>query len=242
MKRPSHPFVRPNHIGWRVYNLNLLILQLSPFSCYSLPPSLFPRRNILFRTMNLYFAFNMKGRVSHSHRLSVSLRVFWFHLQKKSSNVWHIVELLCKFQYMSAYVSSICYLRRVIQDTLFKLQAKKNHLPLHSNEIRCCPSRVLRQRIFSRDTRVSVILIGRLPLTPVLQKRSICEDGVLRSRTCVHSPILFPTESLAALRESFSSVYPDKEVPNKTTVRPLVKKFWDTEMFKRANTPGVEQL
>jgi hypothetical protein len=37
-----------------------------------------------------------------------------------------------------------------------------------------------------------------------------------------------PSKSFAAVREAFSNVYPDKEVPNKTTVHRLVTKFCDT--------------
>jgi hypothetical protein len=38
----------------------------------------------------------------------------------------------------------------------------------------------------------------------------------------------FALKSFAAVRELFGNAYPDKEVPNKTTVHRLVKKFWDT--------------
>jgi hypothetical protein len=37
-------------------------------------------------------------------------------------------------------------------------------------------------------------------------------------------------------------MYHDKKVPNKITVRALVKIFRDTKMFKRTDTSGVEQL
>jgi hypothetical protein len=38
----------------------------------------------------------------------------------------------------------------------------------------------------------------------------------------------FASKSFAAVREEFSSAYPDKEVPNKTTIQRLVTEFWDT--------------
>jgi hypothetical protein len=36
------------------------------------------------------------------------------------------------------------------------------------------------------------------------------------------------SKSFAVVREAFSNAYPDKEVPNKTTVHRLVTKFRDT--------------
>jgi hypothetical protein len=36
------------------------------------------------------------------------------------------------------------------------------------------------------------------------------------------------SKSFAAIREAFSNAYPDKEVPNKTTVHLLVTQFRDT--------------
>jgi hypothetical protein len=38
----------------------------------------------------------------------------------------------------------------------------------------------------------------------------------------------FASKSFAAVREAFSNAYPDKEVPNKTTIRRLVTSFRDT--------------
>jgi hypothetical protein len=38
----------------------------------------------------------------------------------------------------------------------------------------------------------------------------------------------FASKSFAAVREAFSSAYPDKKVPNKTTIHRLVTKFWNT--------------
>jgi hypothetical protein len=38
----------------------------------------------------------------------------------------------------------------------------------------------------------------------------------------------FASKSFAAVREAFSNAYPDKEVPNKTTIHRLVTKFRDT--------------
>jgi hypothetical protein len=35
----------------------------------------------------------------------------------------------------------------------------------------------------------------------------------------------FASKSFAAVREAFSNAYPEKEVPNKTTIRPLVTTF-----------------
>jgi hypothetical protein len=39
----------------------------------------------------------------------------------------------------------------------------------------------------------------------------------------------FASKSFAAIREAFSNAYPDKEVPNKTTIHRLVTKFRDTK-------------
>jgi hypothetical protein len=39
----------------------------------------------------------------------------------------------------------------------------------------------------------------------------------------------FASKSFAAVREAFSNAYPDKEVPNKTTIHRLVTTFRDTE-------------
>jgi hypothetical protein len=38
----------------------------------------------------------------------------------------------------------------------------------------------------------------------------------------------FASKSFAAIREAFTNAYPDKEVPNKTTVHRLVTTFWNT--------------
>jgi hypothetical protein len=38
----------------------------------------------------------------------------------------------------------------------------------------------------------------------------------------------FASKSFAAVREAFNNAYPDKEVPNKTTVHRVVTKFRDT--------------
>jgi hypothetical protein len=41
----------------------------------------------------------------------------------------------------------------------------------------------------------------------------------------------FASKSFAAIRKAFSNAYPDKEVPNKTTIHQLVTIFRDTEVF-----------
>jgi hypothetical protein len=41
----------------------------------------------------------------------------------------------------------------------------------------------------------------------------------------------FASKSFAAVREAFSNAYPDKEVPNMTTVHLLVTEFRDTGSF-----------
>jgi hypothetical protein len=38
----------------------------------------------------------------------------------------------------------------------------------------------------------------------------------------------FALKSFAVVRESFSNAYPDKEVPNKTTIHRLVTKYRET--------------
>jgi hypothetical protein len=42
----------------------------------------------------------------------------------------------------------------------------------------------------------------------------------------------FASKSFAAIRKAFSNAYPDKEVPNKTTIHRLVTIFWDTESVR----------
>jgi hypothetical protein len=71
-------------------------------------------------------------------------------------------------------------------------------------------------------------MVARPLLTPAAQKPCMCEHGVFTSRTCVHSRTYFASKSFVAVREAFSNAYPDKEVPNKTTVHRLVTIFRDT--------------
>jgi hypothetical protein len=50
----------------------------------------------------------------------------------------------------------------------------------------------------------------------------------------------FASKSFAAVREAFSNAYPDKEVPNKTTVHRLVTKFQDTRRGWIFSVSGVK--
>jgi hypothetical protein len=49
----------------------------------------------------------------------------------------------------------------------------------------------------------------------------------------------FARKSFAALREAFRNSYPDKEVPNKTTMHRLVTEY--QEVFVTGNMSGVGQ-
>jgi hypothetical protein len=51
----------------------------------------------------------------------------------------------------------------------------------------------------------------------------------------------FLSKSFAAVREAFSIVYPDKDVPNKTTVHRLVTKFWTQEVFMASAHRATKQ-
>jgi hypothetical protein len=48
----------------------------------------------------------------------------------------------------------------------------------------------------------------------------------------------FTLKLSAVIHEVFSNVYPDKEVPNKTTLHPLVTQFWDTT----GNMSGIKKF
>jgi hypothetical protein len=43
----------------------------------------------------------------------------------------------------------------------------------------------------------------------------------------------FTPKSLADFREAYSSAYPDKEVPNKTTIHRLATTFWDICLWSK---------
>jgi hypothetical protein len=89
------------------------------------------------------------------------------------------------------------------------------------------PPRVTDSPTLPRDAGVRVTLIARPLLPPLAQK--LCSANMVYSRAervfiIEHH---FASKSFAAVREAFSNAYPDKEVPNKTTVYRLVTKFRD---------------
>jgi hypothetical protein len=86
------------------------------------------------------------------------------------------------------------------------------------------PPRVIDSPNLPRDIRAKVTLVARPLLTPVAQSR--CELGVFTYSRVEHVFILehyLALKSFAAVREAFSNTYPDKKVPNKTTVHRPVK-------------------
>jgi hypothetical protein len=79
-----------------------------------------------------------------------------------------------------------------------------------------------------RDTRRKVTLAARPLRMPVAQKLCGYEHAYSRVECVFIVEHYFASKSFAAVREAISSVYPDKEVLNKTTVHQLVTKFRDT--------------
>jgi hypothetical protein len=101
-------------------------------------------------------------------------------------------------------------------------------------------------------------VITLLPSPMTLETRSLCLLGrssrqLLKShtgtkfttRTCLHTRTYFASTLSVAVREAFSSVYPYKEVQNKTRIDRMVTKFrWmlvseKVEIFTIPCTPGV---
>jgi hypothetical protein len=72
------------------------------------------------------------------------------------------------------------------------------------------------------------LFVARPLLTPVAQKLCKCERGVFASRTVSILEHYFASKSFAAVREAVSNAYPDKEVPNKTTIHRHVSAFRNT--------------
>jgi hypothetical protein len=77
------------------------------------------------------------------------------------------------------------------------------------------------------DIRVKVTLVTKPLLMSVTQMLCKCIHDVFTSRVFILKHY-FATKSYAAFHEAFSNEYPDKEVPNKTTIHQLVTKCWDT--------------
>jgi hypothetical protein len=75
------------------------------------------------------------------------------------------------------------------------------------------------------DTRDKVILVPTLLLKTFAQKLCMYEKCSFTNKTCVLSRT---SKQFVAVREAFSNAYPDKEVPNKTTIHLPVTKFRDT--------------
>jgi hypothetical protein len=90
------------------------------------------------------------------------------------------------------------------------------------------PPRVILSLNLPSDTRVKVTLVAR-PLSRQLRK-SCTGVNMVNSRTerVFFLKHCFASTSFDAVREAFSNAYPDKEVPNMTTIHRLVSKFRDT--------------
>jgi hypothetical protein len=73
------------------------------------------------------------------------------------------------------------------------------------------------------DTRVKVTLVARLLLRPAVQSCA----GANNKQDMFILKYYFTSKPFATVLEAFSNVYPDKEVPNKTTVHQVVT-FQDT--------------
>jgi hypothetical protein len=90
------------------------------------------------------------------------------------------------------------------------------------------PPPVISSHTLPHVTRVKVSLIA-LPLLTLVARRCSGVNMVYSWAERLLIPELyFASKSFAAVREAFSNAYPDKEVPNKTTVHRLVTKFRDT--------------
>jgi hypothetical protein len=72
--------------------------------------------------------------------------------------------------------------------------------------------------------RVRLTLVARPQLTPDAQELCKCEHNVFRSRIYILERY-FASKSIAALREAFSNMCPEKNSPNKTEILRLVTKF-----------------
>jgi hypothetical protein len=106
-----------------------------------------------------------------------------------------------------------------LQSVPFKTQPNNNHI--FGTKIKQEAGKLLTSPL---DTRVKVTLVARPLLTPVAPKLCSRKHG----ERLIILEHYFTSKSFAAVREAFSSAYPDKEVPNKTTTRRLVTKSRDT--------------
>jgi hypothetical protein len=94
------------------------------------------------------------------------------------------------------------------------------------------PPRVIDTHNLHRDTRAKVTLAARPLLTPVARKYVNANMVYsLEERVFILENFLV-LKSFASVREAFSNAYPDKKVPNKTTIHRLVTKFRDTDSIR----------
>jgi hypothetical protein len=93
------------------------------------------------------------------------------------------------------------------------------------------PSNRLSQQLL--ENRVKVTLVARPLLTPVAKNCAGAYMMHSREERVFILEHYDASKSFAAVQEAFSNVYPNKEVPNKTTVHRLVTRFRNKEEFVR---------
>jgi hypothetical protein len=153
-----------------------------------------------------------ENKVGQSVNLTTRL-----HLERRlSKNVY-------SFSYMMLRLRDTCTFY-LVQGTPFKTQLNNNQELRYQKLNQKVHPRVIHSPKLPRGARIKIILAARPLLTPVAQKLCKSEQDVF---TTEHGFILehyFASKSFAAVREAFSNAYPDKEVPNKTTIQRLVTK------------------
>jgi hypothetical protein len=88
------------------------------------------------------------------------------------------------------------------------------------------PPHVIGSPNLPHDSQVKVTLAAR-------PSRELCTSCVGAKMVCSWAECVFilehyfATESFGTVHEAFSNMYPDKKVPNKTTIHRLVTKSWD---------------
>jgi hypothetical protein len=128
--------------------------------------------------------------------------------------------------------SSLVWIRmqttHTVQVVPFKTQPNNNHVTQNKNEIRWGSTTVYSLPASSVTLEsTSHWLPGRCSH----QLRKSCAGASMVCSRAERVFVLehnFASKSFAAVCETFSNAYPDKEVPNKTTIHRLVKKFRDT--------------
>jgi hypothetical protein len=127
-------------------------------------------------------------------------------------------------------VRLILWLESLILGVPIKTKPNHDQVLRYKSKIWSRPSphpRVILSTNLLRDIRAEITLVARSLPTPVSQKLCRCKHCIF-TRAEERVLILehyFGSKSFAVAREAFSNVYPDKKVPNKTTVHGLVAKF-----------------